>query len=145
MFEHEERLRNSQTGEYRWFLVRAMPMRDDAGQIVKWFGTCTDIQEHKRIEQALRESQERASSLMNSSIIGVTIIEGEQIIDTNDTFLRMTGYTRDDLRAGRLNWMCMTAPEDLARTQQAHQELVSHQSMTPYEKEYICQDGSASR
>ena len=59
MYEYEERLRNGQTGAYRWFLARAMPVRDEAGQIVKWFGTCTDIDEQKRTEEALRQSQER--------------------------------------------------------------------------------------
>ncbi|GHO64101.1 hypothetical protein KSC_029930 [Ktedonobacter sp. SOSP1-52] len=142
MYEHEQRLRNGQSGEYRWFLARAMPVRDDAGQIVKWFGTATDIDEQKRTEEALRQSQERARVLMNSSIIGINIIEGEQIVDANDTYLRMTGYTREDLRAGRMNWMHMTPPDDLARTLEAHQELATQQSMTPYEKEYVCQGGS---
>ncbi|HEX6480538.1 MAG TPA: PAS domain-containing sensor histidine kinase [Ktedonobacteraceae bacterium] len=142
MYEHEDRLRNGQTGEYRWFLTRALPVRDDSGQIVKWFGTATDIDEQKRTEEALRQSQEQASVLMNSNIIGINVIEGEQIVDANDTFLRMTGYTREDLRAGRMNVMHITAPEDLARTQQAHQELATQQSMTPYEKEYVCKDGS---
>src|SRR5258708_5543593 len=141
MYEHEERLRNGQNGEYRWFLTRAMPMRDEGGQIVKWFGTCTDIEEQKRTEEALRQSQERVNALMNSNIIGIDVIEGEQMVDANDTFLRMTGYTREDLRAGRMNVMHMTAPEDLARTRQAHQELATQQALTPYEKEYICQDG----
>ncbi len=142
MFECEGRLKRGQTGEYRWFLTRAMPMRDEGGQIVKWFGTCTDIEEQKRTEEALRQSQERADALMKSNIIGICVHEGEQIVDTNDTFLHMTGYTREDLRAGRLNWMQMTPPEDLARTRQAHQELATQQALTPYEKEYICQDGS---
>ena len=142
MFEYGQRLRNAQTGEYRWFLVRGMPVRDDTGQVVKWFGTCTDIEEQKRIEEALRQSQERVSVLMNSNIIGITIAEGEQIVDANDTFLRMTGYTREDLRAGRINWKYMTAPEYRARAQQAQQELITQQSMTPYEKEYTCKDGS---
>ncbi|GHO73830.1 hypothetical protein KSD_16010 [Ktedonobacter sp. SOSP1-85] len=141
MYEHEQRLRNSQTGAYRWFLARAMPVRDEAGQIVKWFGTATDIEDQKRIEQALRQSQERASTLMNSSIIGITIIEGEQIVDANDTFLRMTGYTREDLHAGNINWVRMTPPEYL-RIQQSQQELADHQYVTPYEKEYVCKDGS---
>ncbi|GHO62738.1 hypothetical protein KSC_016300 [Ktedonobacter sp. SOSP1-52] len=141
MYEHEERFRNSQTGAYRWFLARAMPVRNDTGQIVKWFGTITDIDDQKRTEEALRQSQERASVLMNSSIIGINIIEGEQIVDANDTFLRMTGYTREDLREGRMNWMHMTPPEYLAQAQQAHQELVTQQSTT-YEKEYVCKDGS---
>ena len=93
MFEYEHRIRNSQTGEYRWFLTRGLPVKDDTGQILKWFGTCTDIEEQKRIEAALRASQERVDALMNSNIIGIIIIEGEQIADVNDTFLHMTGLS----------------------------------------------------
>ncbi len=142
MFEYVERLRQSQTRKYRWFLVRVEPSRDEAGQIIKWIGIGTDIDEQKRMEETLRSGQERADALMRSKIIGINIIEGEQIVDANDTFLRMTGYTREDLRAGRMNAMHMTPPEYLARTQQAHQELATRQTMTPYEKEYLCQDGS---
>ncbi|HEX6480938.1 MAG TPA: ATP-binding protein, partial [Ktedonobacteraceae bacterium] len=140
-YEVECRFREGQTGEYRWFLARALPVRDEAGQIVKWFGTNTDIEDQKRIEEALRQSQERASVLMNSNIIGISVIEEEQIVDANDTFLRMTGYTREDLHAGRMNVMHITAPEDLARTRQEHQKLAAQQSIT-YEKEYVCKDGS---
>ncbi|EFH86186.1 PAS domain S-box protein [Ktedonobacter racemifer] len=142
MFEYEERLRNGQSGEYHWFLLRAMPVRDEAGQIIKWFGTCTDIDDRKRAEEALRQSQERASILMNSNIIGIKVIEGEQIVDANDTFMHMTGYTREDLRERHMNLLHMTAPEYLARTLEAHQELAAQQSLTPYEKEYVCKDGS---
>lgn len=142
MHENEERFRNGQTGEYRWFLTRGAPARDETGRIVKWFGTLTDIEEQKRIEEALRESQERVNALMNSNIIGITVFEGEQIVDANDRFLGMTGYTREDLLAGCISWMRMTPPEDLARTLEAQRELATQKSMTPYEKEYICQDGS---
>ncbi|GHO55976.1 sensor histidine kinase [Ktedonobacter robiniae] len=142
MFEHEERVRQSQTGKYRWFLVRGMPVRDETGQIVKWVGTHTDIEEQKRIEDVLRESQERADALMQSKIIGIIITQGEQIEDANETFLRMTGYRLEDMREGRINILQMTPPEYMARTLQALQELGTQQSMTPYEKEYICQDGS---
>src|SRR5260370_679755 len=122
MYEHEERFRNSQTGAYRWFLARAMPVRNDTGQIVRWFGTATDIDEQKRTEEALRQSQERIRALIDSHIIGIFVHEGDQIVDANDTYLRMTGYTREDLREERINWLNMTPPEDLARTHQAHQE-----------------------
>ena len=50
--EAEARLR-SRDGEYRWFLFRANPLRNDNGQIAKWFGVNTDIEELKRAEQAL--------------------------------------------------------------------------------------------
>jgi PAS domain S-box-containing protein len=46
-YEMEYRLRHH-SGEYRWTLGRAMPMRDPAGKIVRWMGTCTDIHEQKR-------------------------------------------------------------------------------------------------
>ncbi|EFH88467.1 PAS domain S-box protein [Ktedonobacter racemifer] len=140
-YEIEYRLKDGQTGAYRWFLGRTLPVRDDTGQIIKWLGTSTDIEGQKRIEESLRQSQERVSVLMNSTMIGINIIEKEQIVDANDTFLRMTGYTCEDLRAGRMNWMRMTPPEYLARTRQVHQELATQQSVT-YEKEYICKDGS---
>jgi PAS domain S-box-containing protein len=54
----EARLRRFD-GEYRWFLFRAEPLRDEAGNIVKWYGSATDIEDRKRIEVALRESEER--------------------------------------------------------------------------------------
>ncbi|EFH84520.1 PAS domain S-box protein [Ktedonobacter racemifer] len=142
MFEYEQRLKQCQTGEYRWFLSRAMPMRDEAGQILKWFGTNTDIEEQKRTEEALRQSQERVNVLMNSSIIGIFFAEDEQVVEANETYLRMTGYSREDLCEGRMNWLHMTPPEYLARTLEAQQELATQQSLTPYEKEYVCKDGS---
>jgi PAS domain S-box-containing protein len=141
-YEIEYRLKDGKTGSYRWFLARGMPVRDDAGQLVRWFGTSTDIEDQKRIEEALRESQERVNILMNSSIIGIFFAEGEQIVDANDTYLRMTGYTQEDLCEGHINRLHMTPPEYLARTQQARQELVIQQFGTPYEKEYVCKDGS---
>ncbi|GHO87189.1 hypothetical protein KSZ_51950 [Dictyobacter formicarum] len=117
-------------------------MRDETGQIVKWFGTCTNIEDQKRIEEALRQSQEHVSILMNSNIIGIFVDEGEQIVEANDTFLRMTGYTREDLCEGRINWRHMTPPEYLALTLQANQALDAQHVVTPYEKEYVCKDGS---
>lgn len=51
-YENECRLRDK-SGNYRWFLCQAMPMRTNSGQILKWFGTCTDIEDHKRAEETL--------------------------------------------------------------------------------------------
>lgn len=52
-FEEEMRLRRAD-GQYCWFLVRTVPLRDDLGNIVKWFGTCTEIHDRKQAEDALR-------------------------------------------------------------------------------------------
>ena len=56
--EFEARLRRLD-GDYRWFLFQAVPLRDDAGNIVKWYGSSTDIEDRKRAEEALRESEQR--------------------------------------------------------------------------------------
>src|SRR5882757_7369561 len=56
--ELEARLRRAD-GEYRWFLFRAEPLRDQSGNIVKWYGSSTDIEDRKRAEEALRESERR--------------------------------------------------------------------------------------
>jgi PAS domain-containing protein len=57
-FEIENRFKDSKTGSYRWFLDRALPVRDETGQIIKWFGTSTDIDEQKQAEQKLKASEE---------------------------------------------------------------------------------------
>jgi diguanylate cyclase (GGDEF)-like protein/PAS domain S-box-containing protein len=53
-FEIEYRIRHTD-GTYRWFLGRSRPIRDNQGKIIKWFGTCTDIEEQKHNQQILEE------------------------------------------------------------------------------------------
>ncbi|WP_281633431.1 PAS domain-containing sensor histidine kinase [Flavobacterium luteolum] len=52
-YQIEFRLKNINTGEYRWFLSKALPIRDKEGVITNWFGTCTDIHEQKSITEKL--------------------------------------------------------------------------------------------
>src|SRR5205085_12291334 len=50
-FDYEMRLRRGVDGEYRWFLVRVVPVRDARGKVVKWCGVAADIEDSKRAEQ----------------------------------------------------------------------------------------------
>ncbi|MDC0710802.1 PAS domain-containing protein [Stigmatella sp. ncwal1] len=65
-FETEYRCRRHD-GVYRWFLGRASPVRDSAGRILQWFGTCTDIDDPKRATESMRFLAE-ASSLLSSAL-----------------------------------------------------------------------------
>jgi formate hydrogenlyase transcriptional activator len=58
-------------GKYRWYLVRQVPLRDDKGDIVKWYGTLHDIDDRVQVEMALRKSEERNRVLLqiNNAII----------------------------------------------------------------------------
>jgi PAS domain S-box-containing protein len=66
-FENEARHRNAD-GAYRWFLVRAVPLRDRHGTILKWFGTLTDIEDRKRAEERLRELRTSISQTSRTSM-----------------------------------------------------------------------------
>jgi PAS domain S-box-containing protein len=66
-YEIEYRLRNH-SGEYRWVLGRALPIRNDAGEIVKWYGTCTDIHDQKAAAEILEQTvAERTAALAEST------------------------------------------------------------------------------
>jgi PAS domain S-box-containing protein len=63
----ECRLRRAD-GTYRWWLIRGVPLRDASGTILKWFGTCTDIEDIKQGEEALRQSRQAALDLMRDAV-----------------------------------------------------------------------------
>jgi len=89
-FEDEARFRRATDGEYRWFLVRGVPLRDPRGRIVKWYGTLTDIEDRKRVEDAL---QSISHDLQESK----TRFEEAQRITH-------VGYWQRDLVTGRITW-----------------------------------------
>lgn len=64
--EAEARMRKAD-GTFRWFLIRAAPMLNDQGRIVRWYGTNTDIEERKRAEQARSRANERLRLAMAAS------------------------------------------------------------------------------
>ncbi|QEG01195.1 Aerobic respiration control sensor protein ArcB [Stieleria maiorica] len=60
-FQAEFRIRNERTGQFRWHLSRAVPIRDHTGGIARWYGTCTDIDAQKRHQQHLNAALEQAA------------------------------------------------------------------------------------
>ncbi|WP_088891301.1 sensor histidine kinase [Leptolyngbya ohadii] len=130
-------------GSYRYFSVRAVPVFDESGNLLEWVGVHTDITEAKAAEQALRTSEQRFRRLAESNIFGVAFGSfSGNILDANDYFLKMTGYTRSDLEAGRIRWLDMTPAEYLPLDWNAGAELRQCGVATPFEKEYIRKDGS---
>ena len=81
-------------GIYRWFLSRAMPIRDDAGNVIRWFGTNTDITEH--LEEAERNAQ--LATIVATSADGIISMSTDGIIQSwNPGAERMFGYTADEV------------------------------------------------
>jgi PAS domain S-box-containing protein len=69
-YEVEVRLRRHD-GQWRWFLVRARPLRDANGRVLAWYGSSTDIEDRKRVEEALRLSEERMALALDIAGVGM--------------------------------------------------------------------------
>ncbi|MBI4781023.1 MAG: PAS domain S-box protein [Oscillatoriophycideae cyanobacterium NC_groundwater_1537_Pr4_S-0.65um_50_18] len=116
-----------------------------ASVIVSWLNQSRQTAQSKaeRAFKALRESEARFGCLAESNIIGMIVSDLKGLIlEANNAFLKIVGYTQQDLRSSRLRWSDMTPPEYLPITEQSLQELRSTGVCPPFEKEYIRKDGS---
>jgi len=99
--------------------------------------------DNSRLYRELEEREAKIRRLVDANIIGVVIMDLDgPIIDANDAFLDMLGYSRDDLSSGRLRWTTITPVEWHAATARAAAEIRSTGRCTTYENEYIRKDGS---
>ena len=97
----------------------------------------------KDAETALSESEVRYRRLAESGIIGITIVDvAGNILDANDAYLKMLGYSREELLHGSLRWSDLTPPEFLHLSTRATQQLESSGVATPWETETLRKDGS---
>jgi PAS domain S-box-containing protein len=92
IFETECRLRRAD-GRYRWHLSRAVPFRDERGEIAKWIGTSTDIHDRKSTEEALRDSEERYKRLVKLSPDAILVNRDNRIVFVNEAGLKLFGAT----------------------------------------------------
>jgi PAS domain S-box-containing protein len=104
--------------------------------------SCRDVTSRKRLEGALRASEERFSKLIDSNIIGILVTRSDVIAEANDQFLAMLGYTRGELPAGRVTWRDITPAEFDYPDERARNEMTSQGTCAPFEKEFIRKDGS---
>jgi PAS domain S-box-containing protein len=92
---------------------------------------------------ALRESLAKFQAVFDSNMIGIFFwnLSGA-VMDANDEFLSATGYSRQDLESGRLNWAHLTPEEHRPADEKAMAEVTATGVYTPFEKEYFRKDGS---
>jgi PAS domain S-box-containing protein len=128
----------------RWLLSRGEVLFGPGGggpERVR--GAAFDITARKRAEEALRASEARLQRSFSIDTVGVIFFDlAGTIRDANDAFLRMGGYSREDLAAGRLRWDELTPPEFREVTLLSRQELLTRGENTPYEKQYRRPDGT---
>src|SRR6267143_4668344 len=122
--EDEIRLRRSD-GEYRWFLVRTAPLRDEQGNVVKWYGISIDIEDRRRAETESR-------ALIDAIPMQIWSGPPDGTLDyCNERWRSYMGLGLEELQGD--GWQSMLHPEDRNRVLKAWHESVANR--TPYEQE----------
>lgn len=139
----EFRIRQGRTGPYRWHAVHGIPLRDASGRVLRWFGTCTDVDDRRRSEEALRDSERRHRALLENAPVGVVHASMTGRIEyANAGFCELVGYTADELLTR--TWQDITHPDDLERDQLLGRRVLTgeipHYTM---EKRYVRKDGTS--
>ncbi len=90
----------------------------------------------------MEKREQKARRLIDSNLIGVVIADERRVIEANDVFLAMIGYSRAELAAGQVNWRAITPPEHEALGDRAVQWLRHQDEIAPFEKRFVRKDGS---
>jgi formate hydrogenlyase transcriptional activator len=138
--EFEGRLRR-RDGVFRWFLARFEPVRDDAGEIVRWYGTSTDIDALKQAEVKLRED-ERALRRITDAIPQTIVVQDPDGIPVyaNQAALDYTGLTMADILTSDFRARIFH-PEDLERVREQRQAALARGLPFEIEQRALRKDG----
>ncbi len=112
----EHRIRRASDGQYRWFLGHALPLRDLSGQIVRWYGTCTDIDDRKRAEVALRRYELLSE---NTRDVILFMRRDGQILEANVAARKAYGYSRDEILKLKIHDLRAVETRELVADQMA--------------------------
>jgi formate hydrogenlyase transcriptional activator len=112
--QEEARLRRFDS-EYRWFLFRTVPVRDGLGKIVRWYGTNTDIEDLKRAEEKLRQSESELRQLIDAVPQNILVLgPNRNPLYANRSLLEYHGVSSEDIQADDFR-MRIYHPDDLER------------------------------
>jgi PAS domain S-box-containing protein len=131
-YEQEARLLGKD-GQYRWFLIRVSPLRDEGGGIIRWYGTRTEIEDRKRAEEKLRQD-EREMRRITDAIDQRIAVHGPDgnILYANRVMLEYSGLSVEDVMAGDFRAR-LVHPDDLERSRDERQRGLERG--TPFEVE----------
>jgi len=139
-FELESRVRQ-RNGEYRWHLLQYNPLKDEQGQIIRWYSTATDIDDRKKAEVALEAMQRNLSLMINAipTFIQVSQPDGT-VLSVNQTVLdyhgvKLQDVLKEDFRSRVYH------PDDAERLREMRKEALKRPLPFEYEQRALGKDG----
>ena len=130
--ESELRVRQA-SGEYRWFLGRNVPLRDEKGNIVKWYGTLVDIEDRKRDELKLRQDEQEFRRIVDAIPHAIHVLKPDgSFLYANQAVLDYTGFTMEEVMAPDYHTRVFH-PEDLEKIHEERLKALSRG--LPFEQE----------
>ena len=100
-YESEYRLRG-RDGQYRWFRARALPLRDQTGTIIRWYGTCSDIHDSKVLEHSMRDSAVELERMVDERTTALRLLSSRLMTMQDDERRRIARELHDG--SGKLWW-----------------------------------------
>ena len=130
--EVEARMRRFD-GQYRWFLFRAEPLRDELGNVVNWYGTSTDIEDRKRAEEKLRQDEMQLRQITDAIAQSIMVLGPDgTAIYANQSMLDFSGLTMEAVLAADFRTRFFH-PEDVERLRDERQQALA--AGVPFENE----------
>jgi PAS domain S-box-containing protein len=121
-FEAEARMQRAD-GCYRWFLIQAVPLRDSAGRIIRWYGTNTDVEELKLVQEELQKQTSRLDQLFEQSPEAVAVLStDDRIVRVNKEFTHIFGYEPEEVLQRPINDLIV--PEAQMESSRAYTRLL---------------------
>jgi formate hydrogenlyase transcriptional activator len=137
--EMEARIRRKD-GQYRWFLIRDNPLRDEQGRILRWYGTRTDIEDRKRAEEMLRQSEAELQQILDGAPQHVAVLDtGGGRLFLNQAALDYHGLTLEEWQTSYK--MGLFHPDDWERVYSEVQNAFSTGSEIEFEARTPRHDG----
>lgn len=142
-FEGEDRIQDAE-GHSRLVRMVKSPLWNAEGKVNGLQGVFWDVTEERRTEERLRTSESRYRRLADTNVVGIFV--GDYmgaVAEANDGFLRILGFSGDDLAAGRIDLKRITPEAHQGRDLDALDELLTTGACAPYEKVFIRKDGKS--
>ncbi len=123
--------------------VSMFPIAAPDGKLAHVVCQWIDITAQKQAAKELELAYGRLRQFIDANIVGVVIAAPDgRIIESNDYYLNLISYSRNEFEGGEVNWRRITPPEWLAADERAVRELRESGRCAPYEKEYLRPDGT---